>query len=77
VSSSQLLTEREVSAEYGLTIPWLRKKRFLRNGLTFLKIDRSVRYRRMDIERYLAACVVETHNPAKAPKEMGEAGGER
>jgi hypothetical protein len=62
VDSRQLLKEKEVDGEYGLTISWQRKKRRLGGGPPFLKIGKMVRYRRADIEAFLAAHLVETHN---------------
>jgi predicted DNA-binding transcriptional regulator AlpA len=59
LSTKQLLTETEVHSEYGLTPPWLRKKRRLGGGPTFVRISRMIRYRRTDIEAYLAAHLVE------------------
>jgi hypothetical protein len=57
---TELLTEREVSAAYSLTIPWLRRVRIERRGPPFLRLGRMVRYRRVDLERYLATRTVDT-----------------
>jgi predicted DNA-binding transcriptional regulator AlpA len=57
--SKQLLSERELHSEYGLSVPWLRKKRRLGGGPAHLKLGRLVRYRRVDIDAYIAAHVVE------------------
>ena len=56
----QLLSEREVNEEYGLSLPWLRKQRLLRIGPPYCKISRMVKYRRIDIEAYLQARMVRT-----------------
>jgi predicted DNA-binding transcriptional regulator AlpA len=50
---SRVLTETDVQREYGLSRPWLRKKRLFREDPPFLKIGKMVRYRREDIERFL------------------------
>lgn len=63
----QLLSEREVSEEYGLSISWLRKQRLHRLGPRYYKISRMVKYRRADIEAYLQAHMVETA-PRKSQK---------
>lgn len=69
MNSKQLLCEREIFTEYGLTIPWQRKKRRLGDGPAYLKIGKMVRYRRADVEAYLAAHVVE---PCEAGREERE-----
>jgi predicted DNA-binding transcriptional regulator AlpA len=60
MTNREILTEREVWEEYGLTIPFLRRARRERRGPRFLKVGRMVRYRRADIEAYLAKYTVET-----------------
>lgn len=55
----ELLTEREVWNCYGFSIPWQRRTRREGRGPPFLKLGRMVRYRRRDIEKYLAAATVE------------------
>jgi hypothetical protein len=54
----QVLNEKAVFDEFSLSIPWLRKRRHLGDGPIFLKIGRMIRYRRADIEAYLATHVV-------------------
>ena len=56
----ELLTEREVSADYGFSVPWLRRARIERHGPAFLRIGRMIRYRRADIEAFLARQLVST-----------------
>lgn len=59
----QLLTEREVSARYRLSVPWLRRSRVERQGPAFLRVGkRMVRYRRADIEAFLAQRLVNPVN---------------
>lgn len=53
MSRKEVLDEREVFAEYGLGIPWLRKRRRLRQGPVFLRIGRMIKYRREDVEAFL------------------------
>lgn len=58
-----VLNERDVSEEYGFTIPFLRRARRERRGPRFLKVGKMVRYRRADIEAYLSAHLIETREP--------------
>ncbi len=60
VSDREVFTEAEVSRRYGLSVPWLRRARLERRGPRFLKISRMVRYRKADVEEYLAQHAVET-----------------
>ena len=57
--NSRNLTDRGIEVEYGLSVPWLRKRRRLRLPPRFLKIGRMIRYRREDIESFLDDLVVE------------------
>ncbi len=59
-TEKRLLVEIEIEREYGLKRSWLRRCRLERRGPKYLKIGRSVRYRRTDIEDFFAAHVVET-----------------
>jgi len=72
VGVRQVLSEQEVCAEYGLGIPWQRKKRRLGGGPRYLKIGRMVRYRREDIEAYLATHLVD--NGTTRPHSNGAEG---
>lgn len=54
MDSTEILTEKDVYKDYRLTGPWLRKRRRLGDGPTYMKIGRLIRYRRSDIEAYLA-----------------------
>ncbi len=56
---TEILDERQVSRYYGLSKPWLRKARREGRGPRFLRIgQRMIRYRRQDIEEFLADCTV-------------------
>jgi len=57
---NEILNERQVQDVYGFTIAYLRRARRERRGPRFLKVGKLVRYRRADIEGYLAAHAVET-----------------
>lgn len=58
---TELLTEREVSADYNISVPWLRRARVDRRGPAFLRVgERMIRYRRADIEAFLESRVVDT-----------------
>lgn len=72
--AAELLNEKQVSSDYTLTIPWLRRARLERRGPAFLRIGkRLIRYRRSDIEAFLERRLVRTdehdHNeePGRAP----------
>jgi predicted DNA-binding transcriptional regulator AlpA len=56
----EILKEGQVSEIYGLSIPYLRRARRERRGPRFLKVGKLVRYRKADVEAYLAAHMVET-----------------
>jgi hypothetical protein len=57
---SELLSERDLEADYHLPIPWLRRARRERKGPPFLRLGKLVRYRRADVETFLASRVVRT-----------------
>jgi len=52
-AKSEVLNEREVSIEFGLSVPWLRKQRRLGKGPPYLKLGKIVRYFREDVRAYL------------------------
>jgi hypothetical protein len=56
----ELLTERQASARYNLSIPWLRRARSQRSGPPFMRIGRLIRYRPQDVEQYLTTRLVDT-----------------
>jgi hypothetical protein len=62
MADREILNEREVWLEYGFTIPYLRRARRELRGPKFLKVGKLVRYRRGDVETYLAAHEVETRD---------------
>jgi predicted DNA-binding transcriptional regulator AlpA len=64
MNPQEVLTERQVQEIYGFTIPYLRRCRRERRGPRFLKVGKLVRYRRSDIESFLAAHAVETNEKA-------------
>ena len=57
--SSEVMKERQVSLEYSLSVPWLRRARREGRGPEFLKIGRMIRYRRDDVEVFLRRHTVE------------------
>jgi hypothetical protein len=65
VNHKQVLSEREVSAEYSLGVPWLRKARRLGRGPVFLRIGRMIRYQREDIEAFLLDHMILTKESGK------------
>ena len=52
------VTERETSKLMAVSVAALRRWRREHRGPPFLKIGRMVRYRRQDIEEFLADCTV-------------------
>jgi hypothetical protein len=69
------MTEREVSAAYGIPLGRLRQMRFLGTGPIFVKLGRSVRYRAGDIESYISAHVRRsTSDPGPAGEGERNAG---
>ena len=71
---SELLSERDVAADYRLSIPWLRRARLERQGPAFLRIGkRMVRYRRADVEAFLESRTINTgvdHGPVDASADQ-------
>jgi len=59
-NTPEILSERQVQEVYGFTVAYLRRARHDKRGPRFLKVGKLVRYRRADIEAYLAAHAVET-----------------
>jgi predicted DNA-binding transcriptional regulator AlpA len=51
--TKKLLREKDVHAEYGLSLAWLRKMRLFRQGPPYLKLNRLVVYRREEFEKWL------------------------
>jgi predicted DNA-binding transcriptional regulator AlpA len=58
--SEKLLTEREAAAYLGMSVSWLRNGRSQQrvNIPPYVKISNRVRYRRADLDNWLAAHVV-------------------
>lgn len=56
---SELLREKEVAQLIGLSVHWLRRKRWAGGGIPFIKIadgtGGAVRYRREDVEAFIAS----------------------
>ena len=59
--SKKLLNDREVSEDYGFSVPWLRRARREGAGPPFLRIGRRmIRYRTADVEAFIARQVVKS-----------------
>lgn len=56
---SNLLNEKEVSKLIGMSVYWLRRKRWSGGGIPFCKLDErgAVRYRPEDVEEFIAGKV--------------------
>jgi predicted DNA-binding transcriptional regulator AlpA len=59
-SDLKLLTRSEVEDEYGIGKRYLEVAATRREGPAFIKIGRSVRYRREDLDRWIMGQRVET-----------------
>ncbi len=53
VNSDAILTERQVTAEYNIPTKSLQQHRYRGTGPKYLKLGKSVRYRRRDIRAWL------------------------
>lgn len=47
-----LITEREASARYGMSVPWFQSHRHMRTGPVYVKIGRAIRYSVGDLDAY-------------------------
>jgi len=54
VQNLKTVTEKEASRFLGRAVQTLRNDRHMRKGCPYIKIGRSVRYRLLDIEDFLA-----------------------
>jgi predicted DNA-binding transcriptional regulator AlpA len=77
MNAPEILNERQVQEIYGFSIPYLRRTRRERRGPRFLKVGKLVRYRKTDIEAFLAAHVVESTGAAQQTFAKQEARGEK
>jgi hypothetical protein len=59
---SELLREPEVTSEYKLTGPWLRKTRRVKRRPPFIRVGRMVFYCRNDLDAFVAAHRVEPND---------------
>jgi predicted DNA-binding transcriptional regulator AlpA len=57
--SEALLNERDVANLTGLSLATIRRRRLLRQPPKWHKLSASVRYRREDIEQWIASCAVD------------------
>jgi predicted DNA-binding transcriptional regulator AlpA len=60
------LTEREVADRLGLSVATLRAWRFRGKGPRFLRLGRSVRYLRADIDHFVRASTVDTRRDSSS-----------
>ena len=61
-SLGSLLNERQISQILGISVSTLRRWRSQQTGVRFLRIGHLVRYRRDDLEDFVATCAL---GPAK------------
>lgn len=60
MSKNVLLTEQNVAELLQVSVKTLQGQRWMKIGIPYLKIGRSVRYRQEDVERYLDQAVIKT-----------------
>lgn len=53
MKDERLLKQKEVAMLIGMSEAWLEQCRFRGCGIKYIKIGRSVRYRRSDVDAYL------------------------
>ena len=61
MKSAVLLTEKEVQEYYKINVNTLQRNRSVGLGLPYVKLERLVRYKVSDIEKYLDANTVGGH----------------
>ena len=60
MNNLNVLNEREAAAVVGCSVALLRKWRLFREGPSYVKIGRLVRYRQSDLDAFLESHLVET-----------------
>jgi len=60
MSKKVLLTEQELAESLRISVKTLQGQRWMKIGIPYLKIGRSVRYRQEDVDRYLDQSIVKT-----------------
>jgi predicted DNA-binding transcriptional regulator AlpA len=72
--TEEYLTETEVSKWYGKALSTLRNDRYMNRGFPYVKMGRSVFYRKSDIEDYLLRCTIYTVDSANKCIRAGKTG---
>jgi len=62
VETTKYITEKEVSEITGIALPTLRKQRWCKKGIPFVKLGKSVRYLHNDVINYMEARKIHTNN---------------
>ena len=65
---SRLLTEQDISRDYGIALGTLRGWRYRGGGPAFFKLGRRVAYSSTDVEAWLASCRRGSAPPGIAPR---------
>lgn len=69
-TQSRALTEHEVAERLCLSVATLRAWRLKRQGPSFVRFGRAVRYLSVDVERFVQASVVRSAEPDRSvPKD--------
>lgn len=59
-TEDRLLNQSQVAAMVGMSEAWLEQCRFRKIGIPWVKIGRACRYRKSDVEKFIADHVVAT-----------------
>ena len=62
MNTNQYLTEKQVASITGISIATLQNQRYMRSGMKYHKIGRSVRYSLEEIHRYMQAHAIDPNN---------------
>lgn len=53
LGNNVMLNEKRVSEIVGMSVAWLRKQRYSGQGIPSMKVGRSVRYRKDDVDAWI------------------------
>ncbi len=70
-SEADLINEREAARRLGVTVACLRRWRWLRSGVPWIRIGRAIRYQPTDLDQYIASRRVDPTG-ADAAREDGK-----
>jgi len=59
-TSDRLLNQKQVAEMIGMSQAWLEQCRFRKIGIPWVKIGRSCRYRKSDVEKWIESHLIAT-----------------